>query len=92
MMMTQERTYQQQYIVFGRVTGFVYGIVKGEYMWNMKWDCDPSCQVVQAFAMGMADVEHSTPFTFNTFCRMYCVAWQASTGNMSDVQKIGVEV
>lgn len=29
-------------------------------------------KVVQAFAMGMADVEHSTPFTFNTFCRMYC--------------------
>ena len=33
-----------------------------------------TCQVVQASAMGMADVEHGTHYNFNTFCRMYCVA------------------
>ena len=29
-------------------------------------------QVVQASAMGMADVEHGTHYSFNTYCRMYC--------------------
>ena len=37
-------------------------------------------QVVLADAVGLADVERGIPFSFDTYCRMYCVLWQHVQG------------
>ena len=43
-------------------------------------------QVVLADAVGMADVERGTPFSFDTYCRMYCDLWQQGSPDlMSDL-------
>ena len=53
----------------------MYGRAGGAQVFQV-WDG----QVVHASAAGLADVEQKTPYTFNTFCRMYCVPPAAKLG------------